>query len=319
MEDKSTLTLQTAIRGFLLHCTAENKSPRTVEWYESTLNSFQRWLRDQRAGGNGGSTLYLDQVAVEDVRGYLAWMKTPHLLHPAHKEKRPAKANTVRGHWASLSAFFGWCVAEEFLRTNPVARVKPPKVEVTEIDTLRRDEVKQILDACDTKRDKALIRFMLDTLCRVREVTQLCCKHLELERGRAKVMGKGSRERYVYFGRATRKALWLYIETERPEPLPGDDNDRVFLRHDGLPLNEKALTKHIRKLGRRAGVPRLHAHLLRHTGAIERLRNGQDVFTLQRLLGHSTLEMVRRYLRALKNEDAENASRSTAPGDRWRL
>lgn len=313
------LTLDVAVRGFLLSCEAENLSDNTVAWYKNNLSRFLAWLRAVRTEANGQGAIPVASVTVGEVRSYLAWLQTPHLLHPKHKIKRKAKPNTVRGYWATLSVFFGWCVREGFLEESPVARVRAPKIEVPEIDILNRDEMRRVLRTCNSKRDEALLRFLLDTLCRVMEAAELHMDNLDLARGRGKVLGKGARERFVYFGRATRKALWLYIELERPEPLPGTENNLVFLRHDGVPRDSKAMTKHIRALGARAGVPRLHAHLLRHTGAIERLRNGQDVFTLQRLLGHSTLEMVRRYLRALKNEDAEVASAATSPGDRWRL
>ena len=304
------MTLETATQGFLLHCAAEGKSPATLAWYASILGTFGQWA---------GESTMLGDVAVEMVRQYLAWLREPRLLHPDHRQERRPKANTIRGHWATLSAFFGWCAAEGLTADNPMERVRAPKGTLSVIDTLSQAEVNRILDACLSKRDEALVRFLLDSLCRIQEAATLPLANLDLERGRAKVNGKGARERFVYFGKACRKALWLYVSVERPEPLPGTANDLVFLTHAGRPFADKSLTKHLQRLGKRAGVPRLHAHLLRHTGAIERLRNGQDVFTLQRLLGHSTLEMCHRYLRALKDEDAERASQASAPGDRWRL
>jgi integrase/recombinase XerD len=87
---------------------------------------------------------------------------------------------------------------------------------------------------------------------------------------------------------------------------------------DNTPMNRKSLYQMLRDLGDRAGVPHVHPHRFRHTFAITYLRNGGDVFTLQLLLGHSDMEMVRRYA-SIAQADCANAHRKASPADNWRL
>ena len=121
-----------------------------------------------------------------------------------------------------------------------------------------------------------------------------------------KVFGKGSKERIVPIGALSQKMLWRYVVHFRPEQLTPSDN-HLFLTLDGNPLVVNAVKLLLNRWGRRSGVPRLHAHLCRHTYATNFLcHNCGDVFRLQQILGHATLEMVRKYVhfastRALMN------------------
>jgi site-specific recombinase XerD len=100
----------------------------------------------------------------------------------------------------------------------------------------------------------------------------------------------------VPVGGLAQKMLWRYIIHFRPEPLAKADNF-LFLTLDGQPLSPNAVKLLIKRWGRKAGVLRLHAHLCRHTFATNYLiHNCGDVFRLQQILGHTSLEMVRRYV-----------------------
>jgi site-specific recombinase XerD len=122
-----------------------------------------------------------------------------------------------------------------------------------------------------------------------------------MDDGFLKVVGKGRKERIVPIGRSAQRVLQRYLFRYRPEPAyPGVDN--VFLSVHGEPLTENSVKLVFARLGRRSGVQRLHAHLCRHTFATRYLMNGGDVFTLQRILGHSTLEMVSHYVNMASNQ-----------------
>jgi site-specific recombinase XerD len=204
---------------------------------------------------------------------------------------------------------------------NPVRAVKAPKLPKLKPKALDQEEVERLVDACRgsllPRRDKAIILFLLDSGCRASELAGIRDGDVDFERGRARVMGKGSNERFVYLGRSALSALWLYVNEERPEHArPGDDH--LFLLQDGYPMDRNSLRK---VFDRRNGEAGVHAspHRMRHSAAIAHLRGGMDLLSLQRLLGHESLETTRVYLTALADEDVERAARRTSPADNWRL
>jgi len=113
--------------------------------------------------------------------------------------------------------------------------------------------------------------------------------------GLLKVTGKGRKERMVPIGCSAQRALHRYLFRYRPRPTHmGIDN--VFLTSNGNALTENSMKLMFRRLAKRSGVARLHAHLCRHTFATRFLVNGGEIFALQQILGHSMLEMVRHYV-----------------------
>ncbi len=116
-----------------------------------------------------------------------------------------------------------------------------------------------------------------------------------MDEGYLKVMGKGKKERIVPIGNNAQKALQRYLFRFRPKPINPIINN-VFLSRSSNPLTENSMKLMFTRLAKRSGVCRLHAHLCRHTFAINYLLNGGDIFSLREILGHSTLEMVNHYL-----------------------
>lgn len=116
------------------------------------------------------------------------------------------------------------------------------------------------------------------------------------------------------FSPRTAQALWRYLST-RPEAQP---DESLFITYNGREIDPTQIAKSLKTLGNKAGVKGVHPHRFRHTFAIQYLRNGGDPYTLQLLLGHSTLEMVKRYL-SLAQMDIDKAHRRASPVDNWAL
>ena len=95
-------------------------------------------------------------------------------------------------------------------------------------------------------------------------------------------------------------------------------NDNLFLTYEGKPLKNRRVAHILSNLGERAEVASVHAHRFRRTAAVQFIRNGGNIFALQKLLGHESLEMVRRYVE-LASKDVEDAFRNSSPVDRWNL
>jgi site-specific recombinase XerD len=227
---------------------------------------------------------------------------------------------TVKGHWATLSAFFSWLEKEELLTENPMRRIARPKVPTKIKAAFAAQEIRDLLKACDAKwagrgiRDRAMILFLLDTGCRVSELCGVPLADVDFPAGRVKVKGKGAKERFVYISQTTARVLLKYVHEHRPQTTA----PHLFLSHEGQPLNRYSVASLLYRLGAKAGVPHVHAHRFRHTAAIQFLRNGSDIFHLQRMLGHTTLEMVKTYV-ALADADVARAHQKASPVENWGL
>ena len=201
-------------------------------------------------------------------------------------------------------------------------RLRLPKVPQVLIEPFNDVEVAAIFSAFDANtqsgaRDVCMITLMLDTGLRANEVITLQEKNVHLEEGYLKVMGKGQKERIVPFGSASQKSLLKYLYHFRPEPVhTGIGN--FFLTRDGDQMTYNAFRLIMNRLAERSGIERLHAHLFRHSFAVNYLVNGGDVFSLQQILGHTTLDMVRRYITLGSNQVMAQHKRFS-PVDRMNL
>ena len=137
--------------------------------------------------------------------------------------------------------------------------------------------------------------ILLDSGLRIGELINLKMEDIHTDEGYLKVMGKGRKERIVPIGNNAQKVLQRYLFRFRPKPINPVINN-VFLSQSSKPLTENSMKLMFTRLAKRSGVYRLHAHLCRHTFATRFLINGGDVFSLQQILGHSTLTMVSHYV-----------------------
>ncbi len=164
-----------------------------------------------------------------------------------------------------------------------------------------------------------MMLLMLDTMIRVSELTGCRMEDLDLQGRSLKVWGKGSKERVVPFGSTAQKALWKYTTFHRPEPaLPRQD--RLLLTFDGRPMTKNRVESILKAYGKKAGIEgvRVSPHTFRYTGAVSFLRNGGDLFSLQRIMGHSSIEVLRGYIN-LNYDDPNRVHRTASPLDNFGL
>lgn len=314
------ITLIKAIDGFKLSNEASGLADKTIRWYDSNLNLFQDWIHDHLNNGE----VKIEEISDNDLKRYLSELRNKDSCFEDHpfrpEEKHSLSPRTIRGYYASLSAFFNWAVREDFLSNSPLENIPKPKAPRYLPDPFSKENIQALLDACDdlpdstSQRAKAMILLLLDSGVRLSEMVNLKYPDVDLKTGRAKIMGKGAKERFVYFGRKTKKALWRYISLTRPEPMPTVKN--LLLSVDGRPMKNRRIGHILSNLGEKAEIEDVHAHRFRRTAAVQFIRNGGSIFALQKLLGHESLEMVRRYVE-LASKDVENAHRSASPVDRW--
>ncbi len=160
-----------------------------------------------------------------------------------------------------------------------------------------------------------MILVLLDTGLRASELVGLTTDNVNLDDGMLKVYGKGNKESVVPFGAKVQRTLWKYLQRHRPQPA-NPLCPTLFLTADGNPIITDRLRTIIEKYARKANIEgvRCSPHTFRHTCAISYLRNGGDVFSLQRILGHSSLEIVRIYVNYTET-DVRACHRRFSPAD----
>jgi integrase/recombinase XerD len=305
-------TLNQAREGFYLNAAARNLARGTLLDYENTINKFVKFV--------GGDTI-MATIEKRQVEQFLA--SNNHLSN-----------KTLLNYHTGLSALWRWAVGEKIAAENIIRGIPAPKPEMREIVPFTETELKLLLGALEksrpytrpgkrlsdhaipgAERNRALILMLVDTGLRASELCSIIMKNFDIERRRILVVGKGSKERIVQFSPRTGQAVWRYLATRPEKPQPAD---HLFLTLDGHEMDKDYLRHLLDTIGQRAKINNVHPHRFRHTFAIQYLRNGGDPFTLQMLLGHSTMEMVKRYLH-LAQTDLESAHRRASPVDNWRL
>jgi site-specific recombinase XerD len=317
--EKGKIPLEKLAQHFEAYNRSEGKSPRTVEWYKRVLQYFGEWL-DQL-----GYSTELEDFSLVVVREFVLYLQTrkkwnshPHIRARDGQLAAISVQNYVRG----LRAFFGWLHREGYTEENILAQLKPPKAPLKLVDVLTQEEVARILccldgDSASGCRDMAMAVTFLDSGLRLSELIGIRLVDAHIDQGYLKVMGKGAKERIVPVGNVAQKALQRYVFHFRPEPVYEDD-DYLFLSLEGKQMKGNAVQLIFSRLARRSGVKRLHVHLCRHTFATNYLINGGDVFSLQQILGHTSLEMVRRYV-TLASAQVRVQHRKFSPMDRMNL
>ena len=317
--DKDSIELSVLAKQFELYNRTEGKSQATIDWYNLALKQLYGFLNGEE---RPAILAELGEVEVRQFILYLQgrnrWQENPYVLNRQGK----LKAISIQTYIRALKAFFNWMYKEGFTPENRLVKLKPPKAPIKVVEILTQNEIAKVLGHIDRDsfagaRDYAILLLFLDTGLRCGELRNAILSDTNIESGYLKVMGKGSKERIVPFGAVVQKVLLRYVLHFRPEPFnPAIIN--LFLTLDGKPLTKNSVKMIFQRIAAKSGVKRLHPHLCRHTFATNYLINGGDVFSLQQILGHTTLEMVRRYI-TLASAQVTVAHRKFSPMDRLNI
>jgi site-specific recombinase XerD len=269
------------------------------------VNLLKVYLEDHGLSANAS------QIGVLELRGFIRDLqqRPRFACHPYAKPQTDTLSpHTINSYLRALRASWNGWVAEGLLETSPFSKVKVPKVPKKAIPTFSVEQLTDFFDAIDIStpegfRDYTLFLTYLDTLARLSEITGLEMANLDLSARIAKVRGKGGKERFVVFGVRVQRCLWKYIKQFRPEPALPKYN-LVFLTRDGYPLTKNRVEQAMKRYGHKANIVgvRCSPHTLRHTGCLLWLRHGGDIFTLQQLTGHSSLEVLKGYLNLAQSD-----------------
>ena len=310
------MKMSKSLLGWQLHMTASNYSSVTIDGYVPAMKKVIEYLDDPDAG----------DVTIWDLEGFLISLRD-----------KKVSESTRQYYWKVIKSYFSWASKRKGLNIpRPDEELEMPTVPEPDVQPYTEREIKSLLKACKLTdeaethdresykakrptalRDQLLILMLLDTGVRVSELCRIQYKDINLQNQsihiKAFETGKKSKDRIVYVGKNTMSVLWkMYAENDDPENYVFYTTSHVR----NYPLSRNAVDHLLKRLGKKAGIQDCGAHRFRHTFAIQYLRNGGDIYTLKRLIGHSSLIMVQRYLQ-LSETDSQTAHRKASPVDNW--
>ena len=332
----SDITLYQAFEGFLLEAQAEGKSRYTIRNYRNTFAKVKLYITEDKP---------LPAVTRSDWVEFFYWIQNEYTPDPggiAPRDIKRLSPKTVNNYHTNLKAFYTWATSSgvDLVTTHPIKQIPAPRYEKPPIETLSKADFKQLLAACDetrawhnapdvtaerptATRDKAILHLLLSTGIRASELCDIQFRDIDIKKHTILVGGKGKgrskKWRTVYFGKSAGRALWLYLAPKMATIEPEEQIYTVGRAGEERPMSRGALQQLIQRLGARAGLDKnCYPHLFRHTFATEFLRNGGDILKLKAILGHSSMEMVQRYVHFVE-ADAAKTHAGADPADNWRV
>jgi len=263
------------INSFISSKHVEGCSERTIKYYkeiiEKFVNNFDKSIK---------------QISTDEIRNYLS----------DYKDNSSCGSTTIDNIRRVLSSFFSWLEDEDYIIKSPVRRIHKIKTTVVVKEVLTDENLERLRDECENIRDLSLIELLISTGMRVGELVNLNINSLNFEDRSCIVLGKGNKEREVYFDAKTKLHLKEYISKRN------DSNDALFvsMREPHQRLSISGIELIIRTLGINSNINKVHPHKFRRTLATMAIDKGMPVEQVQKLLGHVKIETTMHY--ALVNQ-----------------
>ena len=258
------------LQDFLAAKRVEGCSDRTEKYYRMTLATFMDEIQKN-----------IQQVTTEDLRKYLT----------DYQEKRNSSKVTIDNIRRIFSSFFAWLEDEDIIIKSPVRRIHKVKTPNNIKETYSDEELERLRDNCTEIRDLALIYLLASTGMRVGELVRLNRDDIDFEERECVVLGKGNKERIVYFDARSKLHLKNYLLSRN------DDNSALFvsLKKPQKRMSIGGIENRIRQLGREIGITKAHPHKFRRTLATNAIDKGMPIEQLQKLLGHERIDTTLHY------------------------
>ena len=271
------------LQAFLAAKRIEGCSEKSLHYYEATISVMM-----------SKTEKLLQEIKTEDIRQYLMQYQ---------KEKNSSKV-TLDNIRRILSSFFSWLEDEDYILKSPVRRIHKVKSTKTIKDTYSDEELEKMRDNCDTARDLAMIDMLASTGMRVGEMVRLNRDDVNFEERECIVLGKGDKERIVYFDARTKIHLRNYLDSR----TDSDPALFVSLKAPHYRLNIGGIELRLRELGKRLDISKVHPHKFRRTLATVAIDKGMPIEQLQKLLGHQRIDTTLQYA-MVKQSNVKNAHR----------
>lgn len=267
----SRSNLKKRIAAFLGAKRIDGLSGRTLDNYRYTLDAFADQVKKN-----------VDKITTDDIRTYISHLS----------EVRRLKESSLQTHINTLRTFFSWLLTEEIIKKNPMLKIKSSKLDKKRSrHALSSEDLERLRNACLSYKEKALVEFLVSSGCRLSEAAGIELSSINFRERSVKVIGKGNKERTVYFSVRAKLMIEEYLQQRK-----GGSALFATTRAPYGAMKARSIQQAIRKVGERAGLPmRVHPHLLRHTFATAALNAGMDITVIQHLMGHEEISTTRIY------------------------
>lgn len=297
------MQLEEVLREFIFEVEIKKFTKKTIKGYRNNNALFLNFL------DNEFGVTELEDLQPVYIKKYFQ-----------HLTKKGRKPTYINGILKTIRAFCVYCVEEGYLKDNPAYRVKWQKEPKVLINTFTQEEINNMLstykftDYLDG-RNKLIVAMLVDTGIRNQELCDI--KNEDIKEKVILIHGKGTKERQVSISPLLKKYMMIY-ERIREEYFKNYNlkHNYYFISYRGEPLTVGTVENIVRKAGKKANVRkeiRCSPHTIRHWYAQEQLRNGLDVYSLSRLLGHENITITKRYLQSIQDEDIVDLSVKTSP------
>lgn len=288
--------IQNFIRSFLTDRKSQGVSPKTLRAYGQELTYLNN---------------YLDWAGISNIGDISAQVVRSYIIHLEDRGRNPGGRHIA---YRVIKTFSRWLEEEtDGAWMSPMKKIHAPKLAEKILEPVTIQVVDALVAAThgnQAARDRAIVYCLLDTGCRAEEFVSIDLRDVDTATGQVLVRkGKGNKERAVFLGRKSRKALRSYIRTRQ------DNCQALWVTDSGDRLTYAGLRQVIRRLSLRAGVPTPSLHSFRRAFTLEMIRAGTNLLTMQRLLGHADMQVLRRYAK-LTDEDLMLAHQDGSPVDR---
>lgn len=258
------------IQTFIAAKKIEGCSENTLKYYENTLNQMLRYISKD-----------ICSIGTNDLRFYLS----------SYQNTRHCSKTTLDNIRRILSSFFSWLEDEDYIIKSPVRRIHKVKSSQIVKETLSDEHLEHLRDQCSHPRDLAIIDLLISTGIRVGELVKLNRSDIDFEERECIVLGKGDKERKVYFDAKTKVHLSQYLNSRK------DSNPALFVGQNA-PWNRLSIAgveKFLTTLGQKSCIKHLHPHKFRRTMATMAIEKGMPIEQVQKLLGHTKIDTTLHY------------------------
>ncbi len=271
------------IKDFIKYLKNEKRYPETtITSYQKDLDNYYGFIKLKKIN-------YLT-ITKDEIRTYLKYL-----------DDLKYSKTTISRILSTLRHFYQYLMIQKAVNVNTFKLIKNPKKDKKLPNFLQSDELQKIFDSINLEtplgiRNRLIVELLYASGLRVSELTSLSLDNINFSNKEIKVLGKGSKERIVFFGDYAKKYLDLYLNDSRPLLLDKKKTNILLLNNNGDPITTRGIQMVIDNVVRDAALKHnISPHVLRHTFATDLLNNGADLKSVQELLGHSSLSTTQIY------------------------